>query len=575
MNRTYFRMVSALVAAAFLFAACTQDEPTNSTDTLPEGMYPLQISGITLEAESSQQPWGADAPQTRVSETNDRNGSVWQDGDKINVQIGDGTPGVYTYTDGKLEVADGDAPAYWASTDNGQTITAWYTSSGSETVDLSNQTSGLAYVLKAQTTANFDEEVSLAFSHALAKVRVVPEGEKKDEVTDVRIKTYTSCTLNTDGTLTAGSKEEFILMVQTTYEDKTCWEANVVPVSGAKIDHIKVNGKECELTNSITPETGKWHKITIDIRQQPIDIGSGSGTIEIGDGEYTIRGNGSEHARPIVVNGNADITFENEVKIKVDDAYDGAVAMKIADGKQVKLTVKGTGHSLVSTSTTGEYGCGIEIGNNAGIEIIGEGSNKSSLTVKAGKRNPGIGPRGYTNSHCNGITIKDIDLTVSAGEPTPGHTSFGAAIGLGITSSVTNYVQSCELICIDNAVITATGRGSGTCIGIGSCNLGELSINKIEIKNSTLSMNVETSIDYGTQGACIGFGTPVSGKGSQSIGSITIENTEFKNCNGNQIIGCGNNPWGFSFTSSINNGNGFTVNGTKCTTYWNNASEYK
>lgn len=562
-------------AALLLFAACTQDELTDGTDTLPDGMCPLQIASVTMEAICSQQPWGADAPQTRVSESEDGNSSVWQNGDKINVQIGNGTPGVYTYTDGKLEVADGDAPAYWASTDNGQTITAWYTSSGSETVDLSKQINGLAYVLTAQTTANFNESVSLSFSHALAKVRVVPEGEKKDEVTDVRIKTYTSCTLNTDGTLTAGSKEEFIPMVKTAYEDKTCWEANVVPMSGTTIDHIKVNGKECELTNSITPETGKWYKITIDIRQQPIDIGSGSGTIEIGDGEYTIRGNGSEHARPIVVNGNADITFENEVKIKVDDAYDGAVAMKIADGKQVKLTVKGTGHSLVSTSTTGEYGCGIEIGNNAGIEIIGEGSNKSSLTVKAGKRNPGIGPRGYTNSHCNGITIKDIDLTVSAGEPTPGQTSFGAAIGLGITSSVTNYVQSCELICIDNAVITATGRGSGTCIGIGSCNLGELSINKIEIKNSTLSMNVETFIDDGTQGACIGFGTPVSGKGSQSIGSITIENTEFKNCNGNQIIGCGNNPWGFSFTSSINNGNGFYVNGTSCTTYWNSASEYK
>ena len=42
--------------------------------------------------------------------------------------------------------------------------------------------------------------------HKLSKVRVVLEGDKKNDVTDVKIKTYTSCTLNTDGTSVTGLK---------------------------------------------------------------------------------------------------------------------------------------------------------------------------------------------------------------------------------------------------------------------------------------------------------------------------------------------------------------------------------
>lgn len=260
MNRTYFRMASALVAA-LLFAACTQDELTNSTDTLPEGMYPLQISGITLDAESSSQPWGAEAPQTRVSETDDRNGSVWQNGDKINVQIGNGTPGVYTYTDGKLEVADGDAPAYWASTVDNQTITAWYTSSGSETVNLSNQTSGLAYVLKAQTTANFDEEVSLAFFHALAKVRVELTGTTANFVDNVSINSYTTCSL-TQGTLANGASDGEIKMYKVA---DNIFEANVYP--GYQIGYVKANnGTWSVLSAPVTPKAANINKIGIEVK---------------------------------------------------------------------------------------------------------------------------------------------------------------------------------------------------------------------------------------------------------------------------------------------------------------------
>lgn len=158
MNRLRLIKTGYTALVALMLAACASDELADGTvQELREGEYPLQISSVTMSAESTAQPWGANAPQNRVAENDDRSGNVWQDGDKIKVQIGDGTPGTYTYQSSGLIVADGDAYAYWASKADNQTIKAWYTSSGNETVDLSDQTKGLAYVVTAQTTANFDK----------------------------------------------------------------------------------------------------------------------------------------------------------------------------------------------------------------------------------------------------------------------------------------------------------------------------------------------------------------------------------------------------------------------------------
>ena len=69
--------------AALLLSACSQDELAENT-ALPEGEYPLQIGSVTLTAEVSEQPW------TRVSENPaDGKSSVWADGDRIGVRIGD------------------------------------------------------------------------------------------------------------------------------------------------------------------------------------------------------------------------------------------------------------------------------------------------------------------------------------------------------------------------------------------------------------------------------------------------------------------------------------------------------
>lgn len=73
---------------------------------------------------------------------------------------------------------------------------------------MNNQTTenGLAYALFTITTDAVGyntEEITLPFEHKLAKVHVVLKGSDKDKVENVKIKTYTSCTLGTDGTVQA------------------------------------------------------------------------------------------------------------------------------------------------------------------------------------------------------------------------------------------------------------------------------------------------------------------------------------------------------------------------------------
>lgn len=105
-------------AALLALAACTQDEtaiPTGETHaTLPYGEYPLQISGVTLDAESSAEPWSAEEPQTRVAENENGTGSVWQwnGTETIGVRLGNETA-TYTLNADKNLITDsstGQAP---------------------------------------------------------------------------------------------------------------------------------------------------------------------------------------------------------------------------------------------------------------------------------------------------------------------------------------------------------------------------------------------------------------------------------------------------------------------------------
>ena len=164
--------IRPIAAAALLLAtaACTKDELADG-DRLPEGQYPLEIARITLGVEGGEaQPWGA--PATRVSEKEDGNSSKFDADDKFAVQIDDkGEVGTYTVqNDGSVEA---ETPLYWSDRDEAHTVTAWYPATGG-TLDLSDQSQSLAYLLGGSGTGDYQTPVTLTFAHRLAKVRVTP-----------------------------------------------------------------------------------------------------------------------------------------------------------------------------------------------------------------------------------------------------------------------------------------------------------------------------------------------------------------------------------------------------------------
>ena len=254
-----------LAAAALLLAtaACTKDEQADG-DRLPEGQYPLEIARITLGVEGGEaQPWGA--PQTRVSETVDGTGSVFDAGDPFAVQIDDGTE-TATYTVQDDGTATSDAPLYWTNTTPNRTVSAWYPATDG-TLDLGDQSQSLAYLLSGSGTGDYQTPVTLTFTHQLAKVRVTPIGDALDEVTSLQLYTYTRCTYE-KGEVVQGSQEDWIEMMKCEYTNNgtiiTCWEANVVP--GFQITKLIANNddKERTLSTTITPVAGSFYNITLN-----------------------------------------------------------------------------------------------------------------------------------------------------------------------------------------------------------------------------------------------------------------------------------------------------------------------
>lgn len=252
-----------LAAASLLLAttACTKDELADG-DRLPEGQYPVEIARITLGVEGGEaQPWGT--PQTRVSEIADGTGSVFDAGDLFAVQIdGKDEVGIYTVQDD--HTAKAETPLYWSDTGE-HTVTAWYPAK-SGTLDLSDQSQSLAYLLYGTGSGNYQTQVTLNFTHQLAKVRVTPSDDALGEVQSLQLYTYTQCTYE-KGKAGQGSQEGWIEMKKCEYTENgatiTCWEANVVP--GYTITKLMANGtEERDLSAAITPEAGKFYNITLD-----------------------------------------------------------------------------------------------------------------------------------------------------------------------------------------------------------------------------------------------------------------------------------------------------------------------
>lgn len=257
MKTRLFTVLALLIA----LASCTKDELADG-DRLPEGQYPLEIARITLGVEGGEaQPWGE--PATRVSESGDGTGSVFDAGDRFAVQI-DGKEEVGTYTVHDDHTVRAETPLYWSDR-NDHTVTAWYPATDGA-IDLGNQSQSLAYLLSGTGTGKYPDPVTLNFTHALAKVRITPSDDALGKVQSLQLYTYTLCTYE-KGKTGQGSQEGWIEMKKCEYTENgatiTCWEANVVP--GYEIKKLRANGtEERDLSAAFTPEVGKFYNITLN-----------------------------------------------------------------------------------------------------------------------------------------------------------------------------------------------------------------------------------------------------------------------------------------------------------------------
>lgn len=472
MNKIVSKMIFG--AALLMLAACTQDEMPDNGTTLPEGKYPLEIASVTMDVTHSQQPWNA--PQTRVSENLDGMSSHWDKDDIIHVKLGNQET-TYTVQDAKGTLGEPEKQLYWTKrTDN---VTAWYASPETDgTINLADQSGKLAYVLQATVeNASCDNSVTLNFTHALAKVRVVLTGDKASEVKNVSIKGYTACT-HTDGGNVSGKSEGEIKMHPV---GNDTFEANVV--LGEEIAEFKVNdGEWIALSTKVNPEKGKWHKITIDVKPAgPTPITPGE---TITEGDYIMTGS---FTQGVTLNGN-------NIKLTLDGVTANiGNAIKVTGGSPT-LIVKGTNNSFNGN------GAGILISPNASVTIEGATGNASDskLTIKAGSsKQPGIGCA--NKSSCKNVTIKNVTLDVTGGSSS---VDGGAAIG-----TAGEWRSSINDILIENSIVTATGGKGAAAIGFGTIIDPNCSINSIKIINSQITAIVQYQ-SYQTNGYAAGIGFP-------------------------------------------------------------------
>ena len=485
-----------LAAAALLLAtaACTKDELADG-DRLPEGQYPLEIARITLGVEGGEaQPWGA--PATRVSENGDGTGSVFDAGDRFAVQI-DGEEGIYIVQDDGT--ATSDAPLYWTNTIPNRTVTAWYPATDG-TLDLSDQSQSLAYLLGGSGTGDYQTPVTLTFAHRLAKMRVTPTGDALGEVQSLQLYTYTQCTYE-KGTVVQGSQEGWIEMKKCEYTENgnaiTCWEANVVP--GYEITKLMANNdnKERDLSTTITPEAGSYYNITLDKDKGYTDDGQGNYTVTSAEGLKNIAKLVNEEGKTdidITLTGNITLTGDwtpigdnnnqytgtfdggghtiTGLTVTTSDQYAGLFG-RIGSGGKV-MNVKLEGVQIESDNETSDVGgvAGWSYGTleNCSVSgsVIGRGKNSivggvvgyqhggfltgcsSSATVNAGNTAGGV--VGGTNS---GATLTACYATGSVTlESINQYGNFaGGVVGCNSSSST---LQACY------AWGNVTGSGSGT-----------------------------------------------------------------------------------------------------------------
>lgn len=421
-----------LAAAALLLAtaACTKDELADG-DRLPEGQYPLEIARITLGVEGGEaQPWGA--PATRVSENGDGTGSVFSAGDRFAVQI-NAEEGIYIVRDdGSIKA---ESPLYWS--DSGEhTVTAWYPATGG-TLDLSDQSQSLAYLLGGSGTGDYQTPVELTFTHRLAKVRVTPTGDALGEVQSLQLYTYTQCTYE-KGTVVQGSQEGWIEMKRCEYTENgnaiTCWEANVVP--GYEIKKLRANGtEERDLSAAINPVAGKFYNITLDKDKGYTDDGQGNYTVTSAEGLKNIAK---------LVNEERNLSIDITLTADIDLSGINWTPIGTSISNAYKGTFDGNGKTITGlTVTTSDRYAGL-------FGYIGSGGTVKNVVLKD------VQIESDNQYGCVGGVVGNSDGNIEncsvSGSVSSRHTA-GGVVGQQFGGSIT--------LCGSSATVKGTGEVGG------------------------------------------------------------------------------------------------------------------
>ena len=434
------------------FAACTQNELTEQAGILPEGMYPLQIGSVSLTAEVSEQPWGANAPQTRVTESENGNSTVWETGDVFYVKFaGSDKVGTYKITDAETGTVEAVMPVYWRSTSEEQTIIAWYAPQEEGTIDVSNQTNGLAYVMRAQQTSTYSSDgnaVSLQFAHQLSKVRVCLRGTAYEgNATGVTLSYPTSYTM-TEGCVTQASTTNGAIQMHKA-ENADYYEALVFPgtiATGENFFTVTLDGTTTANVNLSAPlplVAGSKHDVTLRLHKQgttAIDLSKLSAPYTINaEGDYYFYGSGSYGIK--VTGGNPNIYLE-DAQISVS----GGNAINITGGNPT-IHVMGNDNKVSSGN-----GAGIYVAENSTVTIQGN-STEDALTCEGNEGGAGIGGyySGRTVYSCGDINISNVTITARCNSV---HLSGYASAGIGAAGTA-----SVGSIDISNSIINAVGSG--------------------------------------------------------------------------------------------------------------------
>lgn len=495
-----------LAAAALLLAmaACTKDELADG-DRLPEGQYPLEIARITLGVEGGEaQPWGT--PQTRVSEIADGNSSKFDADDKFAVQI-DGKDEVGTYAVQDNNTVKAETPLYWSDTGE-HTVTAWYPATGG-TLDLSDQSQSLAYLLYGTGSGNYQTQVTLNFTHALAKVRVTPTDDALDQVQSLQLYAHTQCTYE-KGTVVQGSQEGWIEMKRCEYTENgnaiTCWEANVVP--GYEITKLMANNdnKERDLSAAITPEAGKFYNITLDKDKGYTDDGQGNYTVTTAEGLKAVA--------DIANNGNLgiNITLTADIDLKGIDW----TPIGIDYNHQYTGTFNGGGHTITGLTVTGSDQYVGLFGH------IGSGGTVKDVTLEEVKieSNNDMSAVGGVAGRSYG-TLENCSVS-------------GSVSGSGIAGGVVGYQSGGFLTgCSSSATVNAGGVAGGVAgltdsgATLTACYAtGDVTLESINSGGNFVGGVVGSNTSC-TLKACYAWGSVTgSGSGTIYVGGVTGTNDE-------------------------------------------------